>query len=450
MRELTVPPVRSKVCVRGIFGFPFSVTGCGHDLQSPLSPRERLFLVSDYDSPIFESDDGLSEAISQIETDSAAPEPAVPQLERLPGPGFLESIVWTISVVPMQLAGAILAAIVILVLFAAQSNLTPDQLQKLLSDQDQFQEIINSYAGLNLGIIMSVFFCGVMLLTLIRLGSHRRRAVPIQLPSPWHVVLTIFWVIPLSLLCGQLGVVADLGWVEITERIPSLQSLDDLNLMDQIGDFVKGMQPWQIFLLIAAFPAVTEELLFRVLIGRGLVARYGVVAGIGLTTVLFASVHLHPVHMVALIPLSIAIHVSYLSSRSIWIPMLAHYLNNALAVSVLLTTLGPTAEPIPAEALGDDGFLPWWLTLAAFSVSVSIGLMYWKSRVVIVRRTDATVEIEQEPYVSADRMKRAPDEGLLRQLPSFPYFAALIVTLIFFGISLAVHVYQLNGAGNAV
>lgn len=404
--------------------------------------------MTDYDSPIFESDRDLSESLSQLETDSPPLEIAAPHSERPPGPGILESIVWTIGVMPMQLAGALLAAIVIFVLYAVESNLTPRQLQEMLKDENQLQQIVNSYAGLNLGIIMSVFLTGVVMLILIRLGSHRRRAIPVSFPSIWHILLTVLWVIPLSLLCGQLGLVADLGWERITALVPALKSLDDLNLMDQIGKIVEGIPDWQVYLLIAVFPAVSEELLFRVLLGRGLVARYGVIVGIALTTLLFASVHLHPVHMVALMPLAVAIHLSYLCSRTIWVPMLAHCLNNALAVAFLLASLGPQAEPMPAEALGEDAFLPWWLTLAALSFSVSIGLLYWQSRVVRIRWSEPTWEIEQESFVSADRRMLSPTERYQRQLPPIGYIAVLFVTMVFFGVSLSVHL--MNLAGKAV
>jgi hypothetical protein len=346
---------------------------------------------------------------------------------------------------PLQLAGAFLALFVILVVFISQSNLSPAELQRVLRDQNHLQQIVQSYPGLNLGIIMSVFLIGSLTLILIRLGSQRRRAMPVSFPSLWYVVLTFLWVVPLSILSGQLALLANLGWEEITTILPGLKSLDDLNLMEQLGEIVEGMPPWQIYLFIAVFPAVTEELLFRILIGRGLVARYGVVAGITLTTLLFASVHLHPVHMVGLIPLSVAIHISYLSSRSIWIPMLAHYLNNALAVTFLLTTLRPHAEPLPAKALGEDEFLPWWLTLAALLSAISIGLVYWDSRVLRLRLTDSQEEIEREPFVSADRGPLTPSEQYARCSPSYKYYVALVLTLLFFGISLVVHLRNIRG-----
>jgi hypothetical protein len=179
--------------------------------------------------------------------------------------------------------------------------------------------------------------------------------------------------------------------------------------------------------------------LFRILIGRGLVARYGVIAGVSLTTLLFASVHLHPVHMVGLIPISVAIQIGYLSSRSVWIPMLAHFLNNALAVTVLLASIGPHAEPEPVKALGEDGFLPWWLTLAALLSCISIGAIYWKSRVRVIRHSGSDVYLPPEPYVSADRDRSNSNNMFGWRPPSVEYYAALVLSLLFFGISLVVH-----------
>ena len=73
----------------------------------------------------------------------------------------------------------------------------------------------------------------------------------------------------------------------LAEQIPSIRGMDELNIMESIGEVIAGMPHWLVYLLIAVCPAVSEELLFRVLIGRGLVARHGVFVGVGLTTILF-------------------------------------------------------------------------------------------------------------------------------------------------------------------
>ncbi len=379
-------------------------------------------------SPIFEDEEPLHEALSEYYEDKKETEYVF--LERLPGPGFLESVGWTVAAMISQVIGSIIAVIVILAVYATASEVPAEQLQGKLQEPEFMKSLMTNYAGLNLGIIMGTFLFTIFGIVLIRLGSHRRRAIPIHLPSSWHVLLTFLWVLPLSVLCGQLGMYAGVGWEMLAEQIPSIRGMDDLNIMESIGDVIAGMPHWLVYLLIAVCPAVSEELLFRVLIGRGLVARHGVVIGIGLTTLLFAAVHLHPVHIIALLPLSVAIHVSYLASRSIWIPMLAHFLNNSLAVGVVLNMDADAA----AEAAALEGFLPWWATLAAALLSLMIGWVYWQTR---FTWSDDDQKIMPEPFVSADRDKTDEAFRLGWRYPSLQTLLVLVFSMCFFVTSMA-------------
>jgi len=393
-------------------------------------------------SPIFDEEEpeNLQEALSPFydEEEAETKTSKTILLERSPGPGFLESICWTFAAMFSQLIGSIIAVIVILFVYASNSGVAPTDLQGKLQEPDFMKFLMTNYSGLNLSIIMLTFFVSIILIVLGRLGSHRRRALPFQLPSSWHVLLTFLWVLPLSVLCGQLGMFADLGWQRLADQIPVLHELDNLNVMESIGDVVKDMPTWLVYLLIAVCPAVSEELLFRVLIGRGLVARYGVVAGICLTTILFAAVHLHPVHVIALLPLSVAIHVSYLASRSVWIPMLAHFLNNALAVSVLLNM---DADAV-AEATALEGFLPWWATLAAALLSLMIGWVYWQTRQLWKDEEGASLP---EPFSSADRFTEFQPAFLNWTFPKPKVLYALAFSMCFFVFAMAMISQQHGG-----
>jgi uncharacterized protein len=394
--------------------------------------------VTEPDSPIFEDQEPqpLHEALSEYYEDKKESEYV--SLERLPGPGFFESVGWTFVAMISQVIGSIIAVIVILIVYASASGISADQLQGKLREPEFMKFLMTNYAGLNLGIIMGTFIVTILGIVLIRLGSHRRRAIPLQLPSSWHVLLTFLWVLPLSVLCGQLGMYAGVGWEMLAEQIPSIRGMDELNIMESIGEVIAGMPHWLVYLLIAVCPAVSEELLFRVLIGRGLVARHGVFVGVGLTTILFAAVHLHPVHIIALLPLSVAIHVSYLASRSIWTPMLAHFLNNSLAVSVVLNMDTDAA----ADAAALEGFLPWWATLAAALLSLMIGWVYWQSR---LTWSDDDQNTMPEPFVSADRDKTDDAFQLRWRYPPVQTLMALVFSMCFFVAAMAMFAQQNAG-----
>ncbi len=128
--------------------------------------------------------------------------------------------------------------------------------------------------------------------------------------------------------------------------------------------------------MIALAPAIGEETVFRGVIGRGLVARYGVLPGVIITSLLFASVHLHPAHVVALLPLAFVIHYVYLVTRSFWAPVLLHFANNALAAILLKVSSQLEGTPL-AE---DQGLSIWGFAVACVLVGLAVRAL-WQNRV---------------------------------------------------------------------
>ena len=142
-------------------------------------------------------------------------------------------------------------------------------------------------------------------------------------------------VLPLSMIGSKLYLVGELYWQDLTAQLPFELDLSSLKSMETISVVSNELSlPWMIF-LFALLPAVSEELMFRGFIGRGLTERWGRVMGVLLTTWFFAMMHGYPPHMLALIPLSIMIHDVYLVTRNFWAPVLMHFTNNAFAVIML-------------------------------------------------------------------------------------------------------------------
>ena len=109
---------------------------------------------------------------------------------------------------------------------------------------------------------------------------------------------------------------------------------------------------------------------------RGLVARWGLVRGILLTSLLFAVVHVHPAHAIALLPLAIFIHLAYLTTRSIFAPVLIHFLNNALAVTVV-----KHPEWLEVESLSEEVAAPPEVVVIAAMSVITASLLMWHTRV---------------------------------------------------------------------
>jgi len=129
--------------------------------------------------------------------------------------------------------------------------------------------------------------------------------------------------------------------------------------------------------VIGAGPALGEELVFRGLIGRGLVARWGLVRGVVLTSFLFGVMHLNAAQAIGVIPLGIAMHFLYFTTRSFWAPVTLHLVNNSLSVVLL-----KHPNDLPLGMLLDDHTTPpVYLFIIAAAMITAIGLLLWETRV---------------------------------------------------------------------
>jgi membrane protease YdiL (CAAX protease family) len=126
--------------------------------------------------------------------------------------------------------------------------------------------------------------------------------------------------------------------------------------------FSKDRLLFGVFSLVIIGP-VTEELLFRGIILRGLLSRYRPFTAVLLTSLLFAAFHMNPWQALGALFLGGLIGWFYLRTRSLALCVLAHALNNGW---VILFALLPsdirdmTGIPGNTAAL----FLPWWLNAA--------------------------------------------------------------------------------------
>ncbi len=185
----------------------------------------------------------------------------------------------------------------------------------------------------------------VLLATLLavrwRFGRELAGTLSLRPLSRLHFGLIVGLVLPLSCVSSLIYQITAGGWQLLTEVLPALHVVDQLNTVSFLGDLGDLASLPMMVILLAIGPALGEELIFRGVIGRGLVARWGLWSGVLTTSVLFALVHLHPVHVVAVIPLGIALHLVYLATRSFWGAVLLHFCNNAWATFLLKWPLAP-------------------------------------------------------------------------------------------------------------
>jgi len=131
-----------------------------------------------------------------------------------------------------------------------------------------------------------------------------------------------------------------------------------------------------VLLTLAVCPALGEELLFRGLIGRGLVDRWGLLVGVLATPILFGIVHLRPATVLAVIPLGIAMHFVYLTTGSFWAPVLLHFLNNAFAAYQLKFSDHRFVRALTQH----ESTLPLDLLAASAPAACAILMLLWQTR----------------------------------------------------------------------
>jgi membrane protease YdiL (CAAX protease family) len=127
--------------------------------------------------------------------------------------------------------------------------------------------------------------------------------------------------------------------LDLRESLPGIQEyLEDAELKaEQLFESflnVSGMGPLIINLLVVAVvPAIGEELLFRGVL-QDLFIRWSknIFLGVLITSLVFALLHFQFLSVLPRFVLGMILGYIFVWTRSLWMPVLAHFINNALAV----------------------------------------------------------------------------------------------------------------------
>ncbi len=178
-----------------------------------------------------------------------------------------------------------------------------------------------------------------------------------------QVVLAFAIIFSASLLAGPL---ADLS-KKIIANFPQLNATalrmeNAYNEQLMVMGVVKGIGGYIIALFVVAFfPAVFEEVMFRGAIQNLLVnwMRKPIVA-IVISSLIFSLIHLSIYLFLSRFVLGMALGLLYHYSKNIWINIIAHFLNNAIAVTqlYLLTAAGKKIDMATM-----DPAIPWYVGL---------------------------------------------------------------------------------------
>ena len=143
--------------------------------------------------------------------------------------------------------------------------------------------------------------------------------------------------------------------------------------------------------IIAFFPAVFEEVLFRGVLQNLLVRWWrSPIAGILVASILFSVIHGSIYLFATRIVLGIVLGVIYYKSKNIWVNIIAHFLNNALAVSQLFY-MNKTTGKIDLNKL--DVTIPWWAALLATSALVFLFYLFSKKSLPLTAKIDVKEKV---------------------------------------------------------
>jgi membrane protease YdiL (CAAX protease family) len=253
-------------------------------------------------------------------------------------------------------------------------------------------------------------------------GARFSRVIPCAIPAGRHLALLLLLMLPLAVMDGFLAQqVIDIG-ENAFGHSPSQGDLPEL--LDGVS---REASTGTLLLILAVMPALGEELVFRGLIGRGLIARKGIVLGVLWTSILFSVVHGNPVQAVGVFFVGVMCHVAYLATRSILAPMLLHFLNNTLPVIALKNLAQhPADDPAAADALVSN--VHPLIAVAAMAAVAAIAVLFWKSRVEDLDEDGQVLRAgvpSVEPPANAVFTRLRPAETVWPVLAGIAYFLFL-------------------------
>jgi membrane protease YdiL (CAAX protease family) len=281
-------------------------------------------------------------------------------LEQKPGQQeFGTSISWAIAyffaallacivfLIAAQLIPAILATVgVIIWMIATRQNFAGNALQNAIL-----------MPALALAQVVTILFS--ILALLFMLGIHWPRRIGLRLPSAWHFLLTLLMVPAVVLLANAAYAIA-------RRYLPGISDLGLPGMEDMVKTF--GTWPWYLAVLIIGLgPGLGEELWCRGFLGLGLFGRNGIVARVMVASFFFGLIHGDPRQGTMAALMGLCLHYIYLTTRSLWMPILVHALNNSTSV---LGARFETAKVLDQE----PEMIPWYLYAGAAVLFVTLAI----------------------------------------------------------------------------
>lgn len=218
------------------------------------------------------------------------------------------------------------------------------------------------------------FTVPALVLTLL---FYKRRTVSfLQLdkwPSGIFIAMGILWVF-VSFPFAQL-----LYWLNRQLPLPdSLLTMEE-SATRLLETLMTMNSPWELLLniiVVGVVPAIGEELLFRGIIQRRLQQMISPLAAIWITAVLFSAIHFQFAGFFPRLLLGALLGYLFFWSRSLWLPIIAHFFFNAAQVTAQYI-YGDKLEQLNLEGPAE----PTWIGgLVSLALMVGLGYLMYQNR----------------------------------------------------------------------
>lgn len=154
-------------------------------------------------------------------------------------------------------------------------------------------------------------------------------------------------------------------------QILGLEADEQLEFLARLITEPRGLAAVIMFFTVVVGAGFAEELLFRGYVQRRLLERWRAPSAILLPGIVFAAMHMSPVHSLGVFPLGLWMGFLAWRTGSVLPAILAHMANNALGVTVALLTTESTEGPAVDMAQNPAWY---WILVAAGAVFLVLGL----------------------------------------------------------------------------
>ncbi|HEY3789041.1 MAG TPA: type II CAAX endopeptidase family protein, partial [Urbifossiella sp.] len=298
----------------------------------------------------------------------------LPGKPKLPQPGFLLAVLLTLCYW-LALIGSMIALLVVVVL--CQAVLGEKGAPEVNSGADagsveSLSPVLRAALAWSFpaGYLGGLVFSIIVLFSIV--GRNWIRDLGLTRLPPYHLML---------------GMLALPGFIILSDLVAGLaKPIDDFVTrctgLGGVGDTAQALRVlfqdshWSFAVLaIGIGPGLVEELWCRGFLGRGFIARYGWFAGIALSSLFFGMLHLWPISYVIVTAfMGACLHFAYVTSRSLWVPIAMHLVNNSFAALIAI-------KIVPGEEIETVMLTrPTPIIVAAACLLLFCGLAMWHSR----------------------------------------------------------------------